>query len=110
MYPFLLGKLRWSRRLKTLTMMDIPWCRIILNTISGDNSLRVPPVPIPNTEVKPQHAESTWLETAREDRSPPDSIQDTSQDVSFLIIFCGYILTVYCIKDGYCAILSEIRS
>ena len=41
--------------------------------ISGDNSLRVPPVPIPNTEVKPQHAESTWLETAREDRSPPDS-------------------------------------
>ena len=33
--------------------------------ISGDNSLRVPPVPIPNTEVKPQHAESTWLETAR---------------------------------------------
>ena len=41
--------------------------------ISGDNSLRVPPVPIPNTEVKPQHAESTWLETAREDRSSPDS-------------------------------------
>ena len=41
--------------------------------ISGDYSLRVPPVPIPNTEVKPQHAESTWLETAREDRSSPDS-------------------------------------
>ena len=35
------------------------------NTVSGDNSLRDPPVPIPNTEVKPQHAESTWLETAR---------------------------------------------
>ena len=33
--------------------------------ISGDNSLRDPPVPIPNTEVKPQHANSTWLETAR---------------------------------------------
>ena len=33
--------------------------------VSGDNSLRVPPVPIPNTEVKPQHADSTWLETAR---------------------------------------------
>ena len=33
--------------------------------LSGDNSLRVPPVPIPNTEVKPQHADSTWLETAR---------------------------------------------
>ena len=35
------------------------------DTISGDNSLRDPPVPIPNTEVKPQHADSTWLETAR---------------------------------------------
>ena len=35
--------------------------------------MRDPPVPIPNTEVKPHRAESTWLETAREDRSPPDS-------------------------------------
>ena len=40
--------------------------------ISGDNSLRDPPVPIPNTEVKPQHADSTWLETARKGRSSPD--------------------------------------
>ena len=47
--------------------------RVHLN-ISGDNSLRDPPVPIPNTEVKPQHADSTWLETAREGRSSPDSI------------------------------------
>ena len=30
--------------------------------------MRDPPVPIPNTEVKPHRAESTWLETAREDR------------------------------------------
>ena len=43
-------------------------------TISGDYSLRDPPVPIPNTEVKPQHADGTWLETARESRSSPDSI------------------------------------
>ena len=43
------------------------------HTISGDYSLRVPPVPIPNTEVKPQHADGTWLETARESRSSPDS-------------------------------------
>ena len=42
-------------------------------TISGDNSLRDPPVPIPNTEVKPQHADGTWLEMARESRSSPDS-------------------------------------
>ena len=44
------------------------------HTISGDYSLRDPPVPIPNTEVKPQHADSTWLETAREGRSSPVSI------------------------------------
>ena len=44
------------------------------HTISGDYSLRVPPVPIPNTEVKPQHADGTWLATARESRSSPDSI------------------------------------
>ena len=41
------------------------------NTISGDNSLRVPPVPIPNTVVKPQYAESTWRETAWKHRSLP---------------------------------------
>ena len=31
----------------------------------------VPPVPIPNTVVKHVKAESTWLETAREDRKLP---------------------------------------
>ena len=45
-----------------------------LLTISGDNDEGVPPVPIPNTEVKPFSAESTWLDTAREDRSSPDPI------------------------------------
>ena len=43
-------------------------------SISGDNGEKVPPVPIPNTEVKLLSAESTWLATAREDRSSPDSI------------------------------------
>ena len=37
-------------------------------SVSGDDALMVPPVPIPNTAVKHQEAESTWLETAREDR------------------------------------------
>ena len=41
-------------------------------TISGGNDEGVPPVPIPNTEVKPFSAESTWLDTAREDRSLPE--------------------------------------
>ena len=41
-------------------------------TISGGNDGEVPPVPIPNTAVKLSSAESTWLDTAREDRSLPD--------------------------------------
>ena len=57
------------------------------HTISGDYSLRVPPVPIPNTEVKPQHAVGTWLETARESRSSPDSIADAFTASAFLCIF-----------------------
>ena len=40
-------------------------------TLCGGYGLGVPPVPIPNTEVKPQHADGTWLETARESRSLP---------------------------------------
>ena len=47
--------------------------------ISGGNGEGVPPVPIPNTEVKPFSAESTWLDTAREDRSPPDSNRKRSK-------------------------------
>ena len=31
----------------------------------------VPPVPIPNTEVKLISADDTWLETARENRYSP---------------------------------------
>ena len=42
--------------------------------ISGGNGKRDPPVPIPNTEVKPLRADGTWLEMARESRSLPDSI------------------------------------
>ena len=43
--------------------------------ISGDNGKRDPPVPIPNTEVKPLRADGTWLATARESRSSPDSMR-----------------------------------
>ena len=39
--------------------------------VSGDDSWRAPPVPIPNTEVKPPRADGTWLETARESKSLP---------------------------------------
>ena len=49
------------------------------HTISGGYGWRVPPVPIPNTEVKPPHADGTWLETARESRSLPDSNLDVGE-------------------------------
>ena len=35
---------------------------------SGDDSIKDPPVLIPNTEVKLDYAQSTWLDTAWEDR------------------------------------------
>ena len=48
-------------------------------TISGGNGEGVPPVPIPNTEVKPFSADGTWLDTARKSRSPPDSIKSIQE-------------------------------
>ena len=41
--------------------------------VSGDDSWRVPPVPIPNTEVKPPRADGTRLGTAWESRTLPGS-------------------------------------
>ena len=35
---------------------------------SGDDSKGDPPVPMPNTEVKPLNVDDTWRETARESR------------------------------------------
>ena len=60
----------------------------------GDYSGEVPPVLIPNTEVKLTSAENTLLETAREDRSllHPKS-KHPSNDGCFS--FCGAIATTY---------------
>jgi hypothetical protein len=41
------------------------------NILAGANDDEVPPVPIPNTEVKLISAKNTWRETARENRSVP---------------------------------------
>ena len=64
---------------------------------SGDNGERVPPVPIPNTEVKPFSADGTWLETARESRSLPDpKLKELSKSWALfvyagVVIQCGYL-------------------
>ena len=44
-----------------------------LRKVSGDDSWRAPPVPIPNTEVKPPNADGTELGTAWESRKLPGS-------------------------------------
>ena len=57
------------------------------NRISGDDGYVVPPVPIPNTVVKHINAESTWLETAWEDRKLPVKKEDCLLTVLFFIVF-----------------------
>ena len=59
-------------------------------TISGGNDERVPPVPIPNTAVKPLSADGTWLDTARESRSPPDSNRGSRKTSSFFVRLTGW--------------------
>ena len=55
------------------------------DTVSGGNGEGVPPVPIPNTEVKTFSADGTWLDTARESRSPPDPNRSCSNE---RLLFC----------------------
>ena len=43
----------------------------VFDNLSGANGCEVPPVPIPNTEVKLTYADDTWLATTRENRSVP---------------------------------------
>ena len=59
-------------------------------------SCAVPPVPIPNTEVKRTYTDNTWLETAREDRQLPGS-KETQKCVSFLL---RALRAARCIPDG----------
>ena len=58
---------------------------VFSDCISGDDGYVVPPVPIPNTVVKHINAESTWLETAWEDRKLPVKKEDCLLTVLF---FC----------------------
>ena len=49
-----------------------------MSTLFGENSYRDTPSYIPNLEVKPVNAESTWLETTWEDRNLPSSNMSAS--------------------------------
>ena len=50
--------------------------------LSGGLSKEVPPVPIPNTEVKLLSVEDTWRATARENRTLPEQINGRSEYAS----------------------------
>ena len=54
---------------------------------SGDYSRKVPPVPIPNTEVKLSYAESTCRDTGREDRASPLFIKRAFEIFSMALFF-----------------------
>ena len=43
-----------------------------ISLISGGDSKEVPPVPMPNTEVKLLNVDDTWRVTARESRKLPE--------------------------------------
>ena len=67
------------------------------NCISGDDGYVAPPVPIPNTVVKHINAESTWLETAWEDRKLPVR-KRLSKDNLFFVTLC----TLFIRREGRC--------
>ena len=44
------------------------WLISLKKRLASADSAQVPPVPMPNTEVKLSSAENTWMETSWEDR------------------------------------------
>ena len=60
---------------------------------SGGNGEEVPPVLIPNTEVKLFSAESTWLATAREAKTLPLPLRRLHYVIVFL--FCFFPFFIY---------------
>ena len=59
---------------------------------TGANGGEVPPVPIPNTEVKLTSVDNTWLETAWEDRAVP--VQDKKPVTGFFVIYSSLAQSV----------------
>src|SRR3984957_17822044 len=59
--------------------------------VSGDQTARVPPVPIPNTEVKPRRADDTARATVWERRSSPGFTltKGRSEQSGRLFVFLG---------------------
>ena len=65
------------------------------STITGVYGDEVPPVLIPNTEVKLIRADGTWLDTARESMSTPVS-KTKSSHISVGFLFCNQMMNTRC--------------
>ena len=60
-----------------------------------------PPVPIPNTAVKPTCAENTWLEAARENKQVPTSKPQHERAAVFLCpAWAGVVKPPYAILNS----------
>ena len=57
----------------------------------GDDGLKDTPVPIPNTEVKLQHAESSWGIAPCEDRTLPRQLTVLSCTVFFITVYETFV-------------------
>ena len=64
----------WRNSLERISTQIIHYSifQLSIALLSGDDSRKVPPVPIPNTVVKLSRVDNTWRATAREDRSLPE--------------------------------------
>ena len=58
-----------------------------IENASGDHAGGVPPVPIPNTEVKTSRADDTWGASPWESRSSPGNLckKAISNEIAFLL-------------------------
>ena len=63
----------------------------MINTQLGKNSCGGTPGPIPNPEVKPVNAESTWREASREDRNLPSFFYNIFLELSIWGIFFYFL-------------------
>ena len=66
---------------------------------TGANGDEVPPVPIPNTEVKLISVENTWLATAWEDRTVPVQNSCCIRGRSFFSEVCLAASEVRCARE-----------
>ena len=63
---------RKNREIETTRRVTLCLVLRVQAHISGGDSKEVPPVPMPNTEVKLLNVDDTWWVTARESRKLPE--------------------------------------